>query len=70
MFHPPRIEQFGPSRTNELDLDILLARMETEAVIRQEQLPGPLQLAAWTRMPGPWREADFSLATSNGDSEC
>ena len=70
MFQPPRIEQFGLSRANERDLDTLLARMETEAVTRQAQFPGPLQLAAWTRMPEPWREAAFSPARSNGDREC
>ena len=70
MFQPPRIEQFGLSGANELDLDTLLARMETEAVARQAQLLGPLQLAAWTRIPEPQREAAFSLARSNGDREC
>ena len=70
MFQPPSIEQFGLSRANELDLDTLLARMETEAVTRQARFPGPLQLAAWTRIPEPRREAAFSLARSNGDREC
>jgi len=70
MFQPPRIEQFGLSRANELDFDMLLARMETEAVVRQAPLLGPLQLAAWTRTPEPRREAAFSSARSNGDREC
>ena len=70
MFQPPRFEQIGLSRANELDLDTLLARMETQAVARQAQLLGPLQLAAWTRIPEPQREAAFSLARSNGDREC
>jgi len=70
MFQPPRIEQFGLSRANERDLDTLLAGMETEAVTRQEQIPEPLQLAAWTRIPEPRREAAFGLARSNGDREC
>ena len=70
MFQPPRIEQFGLSRANELDLDTLLARMETEAVACQAPLLGPLQLAAWTRTPEPRREAAVSPARSNGDREC
>ena len=70
MFQTPRIEQFGLSRANERDLDTLLARMETEAVARQAQLLGPLQLAAWTRIPESRREAAFSPARSNGDREC
>jgi hypothetical protein len=69
MFQPPRTEQFGLSRANELDLDTLLTRMETEAVAGQTPLLGPLQLAAWTRIPEPWREAAFSPARSNGDRE-
>ena len=66
MFQPPRIEQFGLSRANVLDLDTFLARIETEVVARQAQL----QLAAWTRIPKPRREAAFSPARSNGDREC
>jgi len=66
MFQPPRIEQFGLSRANVLDLDTLLARIESEVVARQAQL----QHAAWTRIPEPQREAAFSLARSNGDREC
>ena len=70
MFQPPRIEQFGLSRANERDLDTLLARMETEAVTRQAQLLGPLQLAAWTRIPEYRRESTFGFSTSKGDREC
>jgi ubiquinone/menaquinone biosynthesis C-methylase UbiE len=47
----PRIEQFGLASADELQLDMLVARMETEAVTLQAQLIGPLQFGAWTRNP-------------------
>ena len=66
MFQPPRIEQFGLSRANVLDLDTLLARIESEVVARQAQL----QHAAWTRMLEHRGESAFSFFTSIGDREC
>jgi SAM-dependent methyltransferase len=47
----PRIEQFGLASADELQLDTLVARMETEAVARHTQLVGPLQFGAWIRNP-------------------
>ena len=47
----PRIEEFGLASAEELELDTLVARMETEAVNLQAQLIGPLQFGAWTRNP-------------------
>jgi SAM-dependent methyltransferase len=47
----PSIEQFGLATASELDLDTLVARMETEALARQTQLVGPLQYGAWIRNP-------------------
>ena len=47
----PRIEQFNLASAVELDLDSLVARMETEALPCHSQLIGPLQFGAWTRMP-------------------
>jgi hypothetical protein len=70
MFQPPRIEQFGPSRANERDLDTLVTRMENDRLACHAQLLGPLQLAAWTRIPEYRRESAFSFSTSNGDREC
>ena len=45
----PRIEQFGLARADELQLETLEARMETEAVKLGSQLIGPLQFGAWTK---------------------
>jgi hypothetical protein len=45
----PRIEQFNLASAVELDLDTLVARMETEDLARHSQLIGPLQFGAWTR---------------------
>jgi ubiquinone/menaquinone biosynthesis C-methylase UbiE len=47
----PRIEQFGLASSHELQLDTLVARMESEAVARQSQIIGPLQFGAWIRVP-------------------
>jgi ubiquinone/menaquinone biosynthesis C-methylase UbiE len=47
----PRIEQFGLASADELQLDTLVARMETEAVSLHTQLNGPLQFGAWARKP-------------------
>jgi ubiquinone/menaquinone biosynthesis C-methylase UbiE len=47
----PRIEQFNLASAEQLDLDSLTARMETEAVASHCQLIGPLQFGAWTRKP-------------------
>jgi ubiquinone/menaquinone biosynthesis C-methylase UbiE len=47
----PRIEQFGLASADELQLDTLVARMETEAVACQAQLIGPIQFGAWIRNP-------------------
>jgi len=47
----PRIEEFGLASAEELDLDTLVTRMETEAVNLKAQLVGPLQFGAWTRIP-------------------
>jgi len=46
-----RIEEFGLASAEELDLDTLVTRMETEAVNLKAQLVGPLQFGAWTRIP-------------------
>jgi len=48
----PRIEQFNLASAADLDLDTLVARMETEAVASHSQLIGPLQFGAWSRKPG------------------
>jgi ubiquinone/menaquinone biosynthesis C-methylase UbiE len=47
----PRIEQFNLASADELDLDTLVVRMETEAVANHCQLIGPLQFGAWSRKP-------------------
>ena len=47
----PRIEHFGLANASELELDTLVARMETEAVAREAQIVGPLQFGAWIRNP-------------------
>ena len=47
----PRIEQFNLASTEQLDLDSLVTRMETEALACHSQLFGPLQVGAWTRKP-------------------
>ena len=49
--HLPRIEQFDLATADELELDTLVARMETEAVTLHTPLIGPLQFGAWTRNP-------------------
>lgn len=48
----PRIAQFNLASADELDLDTLVARMETEAIANHCQLIGPLQFGAWSRKPG------------------
>lgn len=45
----PHVEKFGLASANELELDTLIARMETEAVTLHTQVVGPLQFGAWTR---------------------
>jgi len=45
----PRLEQFNLANADELDLDSLVARMETEALACHSQLIGPRQFGAWTR---------------------
>jgi len=47
----PRIEQFDLADAAEIDIDTLMARMESEAIARQTQLIGPLQFGAWTKNP-------------------
>jgi hypothetical protein len=47
----PRIEQFNLASADELDVETLVARMETEALACHSQLFGPLQVGAWTRKP-------------------
>jgi hypothetical protein len=47
----PIIERFGLASADELDLDTLAARMEAEPATLRTQLAGPLQFAAWTRIP-------------------
>jgi hypothetical protein len=47
----PRIEQLGLASAAELQLDTLVARMESEAVTLRAQLIGPLQFGAWARNP-------------------
>jgi ubiquinone/menaquinone biosynthesis C-methylase UbiE len=47
----PRMEQFNLASAEQLDLDSLVARMETEALACHSQLIGPLQFGAWTRKP-------------------
>jgi ubiquinone/menaquinone biosynthesis C-methylase UbiE len=43
----PRIEEYGLSSADSLQIDTLVTRMESEARIRQVQLIGPLQFGAW-----------------------
>lgn len=43
----PRIEEYGLSSADSLQIDTLVTRMEAEARIRQVQLIGPLQFGAW-----------------------
>jgi ubiquinone/menaquinone biosynthesis C-methylase UbiE len=45
----PRIEEYGLSSADNLQIDTLITRMEAEARIRQTQLIGPLQFGAWTK---------------------
>jgi len=45
------LEQFNLANADELDLDSLVARMETETLAYHSQLIGPLQFGAWTRKP-------------------
>jgi ubiquinone/menaquinone biosynthesis C-methylase UbiE len=47
----PRLEQFNLASAHELDVETLVARMETEALACHSQLIGPLQFGAWTRKP-------------------
>ena len=45
----PRIEEFGLSNADNLQVDSLLTRMEAETIIRQAQVIGPLQFGAWAK---------------------
>lgn len=44
----PRIEQLGLAKAEELELDTLVGRMETEVVHLRTQQIGPVQFGAWT----------------------
>ena len=58
----PRLEQFNLANADELDLDSLVARMETEALACHSQLIGPRQFGAWTRKAvSEGRHADNAL---------
>jgi ubiquinone/menaquinone biosynthesis C-methylase UbiE len=45
----PRVEEYGLSSADNLQINTLMVRMEAEARIRQAQLIGPLQFGAWAR---------------------
>ena len=55
-FHPGKSvpfataqKQFNLASADELDVETLVARMETEALACHRQLIGPLQFGDWTR---------------------
>jgi hypothetical protein len=48
---PPANAFRNLARADELDVEMLVARMETEALACHSQLIGPLQFGAWTRKP-------------------
>jgi hypothetical protein len=45
----PKIEQFGLACPEEMEIDTLAQRMESEAVELQSELIGPVQIGAWVR---------------------